>query len=181
MAERLLRRSGAFHDVRSPPISAPIPMRKLLTGEPVAGKLHTGFGGRGRRQPFPTPVAPLECDVLQLATTLDLQHYRLSSSHRLKQRPDLLNGFDCLLVYLVNDVPREQVRCVSVQAWRPRNYDDSRRIPPTGEGAAEPIIQVDHENSEAIDHVSRIDEIGQVIAFVLTLHGWNHHRDFLPA
>jgi hypothetical protein len=56
MAECLLRRSGAFHDVRSPPISAPIPMRKQLTGEPVAGELHTGFGGRGRRQPFPTPI-----------------------------------------------------------------------------------------------------------------------------
>ncbi len=66
-------------------------------------------------------VAPLECNVLQLATALNLQHYRLSSSHRLKQRPDLLNGFNRLLVYLVNDVPREQVRCVSVQAWRPRN------------------------------------------------------------
>jgi hypothetical protein len=24
-------------------------MWKQLTGEPVAGKLHTGFGGRGRR------------------------------------------------------------------------------------------------------------------------------------
>src|ERR1019366_1764098 len=56
MAECLLRRSGAFHDVRSPPISAPIPMRKQLTGEPVAGELHTGFGGSGRRQPFPTPI-----------------------------------------------------------------------------------------------------------------------------
>src|SRR6266404_3047847 len=56
MAECLLRRSGAFHDVRSSPISAPIPMRKQLTGEPVAGELHTGFGGRGRRQPFPTPI-----------------------------------------------------------------------------------------------------------------------------
>ena len=31
-------------------------MRKQLTGEPVAGELHTGFGGRGRRQPFPTPI-----------------------------------------------------------------------------------------------------------------------------
>ena len=31
-------------------------MRKQLTGEPVAGKLHTGFGGRGRRSPFPTPI-----------------------------------------------------------------------------------------------------------------------------
>jgi Domain of unknown function DUF11/WD40-like Beta Propeller Repeat len=31
-------------------------MRKQLTGEPVAGKLHTGFGGRGRRKPFSTPI-----------------------------------------------------------------------------------------------------------------------------
>jgi hypothetical protein len=31
-------------------------MRKQLTGEPVAGKLHTGFGGRGRCKPFPTPI-----------------------------------------------------------------------------------------------------------------------------
>jgi hypothetical protein len=31
-------------------------MRKQLTGEPVAGKPHTGFGGRGRLPPFPTPI-----------------------------------------------------------------------------------------------------------------------------
>ena len=31
-------------------------MRKQLTGEPVAGKPHTGFGGRGRRPSFPTPI-----------------------------------------------------------------------------------------------------------------------------
>jgi PAS domain S-box-containing protein len=31
-------------------------MRKQLTGEPVAGKLHTGFGGRGRPKSFPTPI-----------------------------------------------------------------------------------------------------------------------------
>ena len=31
-------------------------MRKQPTGEPVAGKLHTGFGGRGWRKPFPTPI-----------------------------------------------------------------------------------------------------------------------------
>ena len=31
-------------------------MRKQLTGEPVAGKPHTGFGGRGRRKPFPTTI-----------------------------------------------------------------------------------------------------------------------------
>ncbi len=35
-------------------------MRKQLTGEPVAGKLHTGFGGRGRRKSFPTPITALE-------------------------------------------------------------------------------------------------------------------------
>lgn len=67
-----------------------------------------------KRRPIGRSVAPLEGDVLQLATALDLQYYRLSSSHRLKQRPDLLNGCDCLLIYLVNDVSREQVRCVSV-------------------------------------------------------------------
>ena len=32
-------------------------MRKQLTGEPVAGELHSGFGGRGRRAPFPTPIS----------------------------------------------------------------------------------------------------------------------------
>jgi hypothetical protein len=36
---------------------------------------------------------------------------------------------------MVNDVPREQVRCVSVQAWGSRNYDDFRRFPRNGLGA----------------------------------------------
>jgi hypothetical protein len=40
-------------------------MRKQLTGEPVAGELHTGFGGRGRRQPFPTPIPWPNCDSSQ--------------------------------------------------------------------------------------------------------------------
>jgi hypothetical protein len=31
-------------------------MRKLPTGEPCAGDPHARFGGRGRRQPFPTPI-----------------------------------------------------------------------------------------------------------------------------
>ena len=31
-------------------------MRKQLTGEPVAGEPHTGFGGRGERKLFPTPI-----------------------------------------------------------------------------------------------------------------------------
>src|SRR5438094_8551793 len=34
-------------------------MRKQLTGEPVAGEPHTGFGGRGRPSPFPTPILTL--------------------------------------------------------------------------------------------------------------------------
>lgn len=38
-------------------------MRKQLTGEPVAGELHTGFGGRGRRKPFPTPILRLNADI----------------------------------------------------------------------------------------------------------------------
>ena len=36
-------------------------MRKQPTGEPVAGKPHTGFGGRGRREPFPTPIQRWRC------------------------------------------------------------------------------------------------------------------------
>jgi hypothetical protein len=31
-------------------------MWKQLTGEPVAGTLHSGFGGRGWLSPFPTPI-----------------------------------------------------------------------------------------------------------------------------
>src|SRR4029453_18858290 len=56
VAEFLLRRPWAVHDVRCPSLGAPIPVRKQLTGEPVAGELHSGFGGRGWRAPFPTPI-----------------------------------------------------------------------------------------------------------------------------
>ena len=43
-------------------------MRKQLTGEPVAGELHSGFGGRGRRAPFPTPIQPFaQPDALRRA------------------------------------------------------------------------------------------------------------------
>lgn len=42
-------------------------MWKQLTGEPVAGKLHTGFGGRGRRSPFPTPIPSAIADVRRSA------------------------------------------------------------------------------------------------------------------
>ena len=38
-------------------------MWKQLTGEPVAGELHSGFGGRGRLSSFPTPIQ-LELDNL---------------------------------------------------------------------------------------------------------------------
>ena len=41
-------------------------MRKQLTGEPVAGKPHTGFGGRGRREPFPTPI-----EILAVIQSID--------------------------------------------------------------------------------------------------------------
>ena len=37
-------------------------MRKQLTGEPVAGEPHSGFGGRGRRAPFPTPIQGRQLD-----------------------------------------------------------------------------------------------------------------------
>src|SRR6516165_4707723 len=40
-------------------VGVPIPMRKPPTGEPCAGELHARFGGRGRRKPFPTPIAGL--------------------------------------------------------------------------------------------------------------------------
>ena len=36
--------------------SEPIPMRKPPTGEPCAGEPHARFGGRERREPFPTPI-----------------------------------------------------------------------------------------------------------------------------
>src|SRR5215831_2559877 len=39
-----------------PCVGEPIPMRKPPTGEPCAGESHARFGGRGRREPFPTPI-----------------------------------------------------------------------------------------------------------------------------
>ena len=41
-------------------------MWKQLTGEPVAGELHSGFGGRGRRLPFPTPIHGLGNEIVDL-------------------------------------------------------------------------------------------------------------------
>ena len=35
-------------------------MRKLLTGEPYAGKPHVRFGGRGGRESFSTPITASE-------------------------------------------------------------------------------------------------------------------------
>src|SRR5215510_15121080 len=39
-----------------PCVGEPIPMRKPPTGEPCAGEPHARFGGRGRPEPFPTPI-----------------------------------------------------------------------------------------------------------------------------
>src|SRR5450759_1340933 len=63
MADCLLRRSWAVHDVRSPSISAPIPMWTQLTGEPAAGEPHSGFGGRGRSSTLPTPLRLKNSDL----------------------------------------------------------------------------------------------------------------------
>jgi hypothetical protein len=52
--------------------------------------------------------APLERDVLQLATAFNLQRDRLPWTHMPKQRPDLLNRFDSLPIDLVNDVSGAQ-------------------------------------------------------------------------
>jgi len=38
-----------------------IPMRKPSTGEPCAGEPHARFGGRGGREPFPTPIKEELC------------------------------------------------------------------------------------------------------------------------
>ena len=70
LAQCLLRWTGSFHDDRSPNVSEPIPMRKPLTGEPCAGEPHARFGGRGGRQPFPTPIRFLSL-IKMLKTCLD--------------------------------------------------------------------------------------------------------------
>jgi hypothetical protein len=38
-------------------------MKKLPTGEPYAGKPPVRFGGRGGRQPFPTPIDSMRARV----------------------------------------------------------------------------------------------------------------------
>jgi hypothetical protein len=61
MAKCVLRYSWAVHDVRGSSVGALIPMWKQLTGEPVAGKPHTGFGGEGTASvvSYPYPLAGL--------------------------------------------------------------------------------------------------------------------------
>ncbi len=49
------RGTRVVHHQCDPCVSEPIPMRKPPTGEPCAGEPHARFGGRGRREPFPTP------------------------------------------------------------------------------------------------------------------------------
>src|SRR4029434_498814 len=58
LAECFLCCSGAFHPSGSLWAGTPIPMRKLPTGEPCAGEPLARFGGRGGREPFPTPIKP---------------------------------------------------------------------------------------------------------------------------
>src|SRR4051794_4380036 len=61
-------------------------MRKQLTGEPVAGEPHTGFGGRGERQLFPTPI---------IGTVHNhLASWRMVSLHKLPMDPRLRGDDD---------------------------------------------------------------------------------------
>ena|SRR5437773_6831612 len=53
------RGTRVVHHQCDPCVSEPIPMRKPPTGEPCAGEPHARFGGRGRREPFPTPYQSL--------------------------------------------------------------------------------------------------------------------------
>src|SRR5437868_13686161 len=50
------RGTRVVHHQCDPCVSEPIPMRTPPTGEPCAGEPHARFGGRGRREPFPTPI-----------------------------------------------------------------------------------------------------------------------------
>ena len=56
LAKYILRGPGTVHHGCSLGAGEPIPMRKPPTGEPCAGEPHARFGGRGRREPFPTPI-----------------------------------------------------------------------------------------------------------------------------
>ena len=65
-------------------------MRKQLTGEPVAGEPHTGFGGRRRRAPFPTPIhrptagvddSPLLGSLIQLNLSVANAYPELVEGH----------------------------------------------------------------------------------------------------
>src|SRR5699024_12707637 len=44
------------HISRSLTVGQSAPMWKPSTGEPCAGEPHARFGGRGRREPSPTPI-----------------------------------------------------------------------------------------------------------------------------
>ena len=46
------------------------PMRKLLTGEPNAGEPHVRFGGRGRRESFPTPI-DYSVEMIKIRSSFD--------------------------------------------------------------------------------------------------------------
>ena len=61
LAKRLLHGGRAVRFTHSPPNREPLPMRKLPTGEPYAGKPPVRFGGRGGRNAIPTPIAAARC------------------------------------------------------------------------------------------------------------------------
>ena len=115
MAKFLLRQSWAVHDVRSSSSGAPIPVRKQLTGAPVAGELHSGCGGRGRRAPFPTPIPrgsrrvchrPLRGDEFRAADVADGSEAASRFRDQVARQPGLKPGSQA-----ATDRPVRQYRC----------------------------------------------------------------------
>ena len=56
LVQCLLREGRAVRASHGLAISETVPMRKPPTGEPYAGKPPVRFGGRGGREPIPTPI-----------------------------------------------------------------------------------------------------------------------------
>src|SRR5215831_1790048 len=59
-------------------------MRKLPTGEPCAGEPPARFGGRGGREPFPTPIKRKygTCAIFSLALNRSLRSGKTAIPHR---------------------------------------------------------------------------------------------------
>ena len=74
---RILRNGRVVRPVRRLAGRETLPMRKPPTGEPYAGKPHVRFGGRGGREPFPTPIgkgANFGVGTLTVDDTKGLRH-----------------------------------------------------------------------------------------------------------